>query len=89
MNRSASPFALSVAALFAAACGGPSAAEDASMKAAGQIKCMGVHACKGQSQCAVPGEHFCAGYNDCKGKGWIKATPPECEERGGKKLVES
>jgi uncharacterized membrane protein len=89
MNKSASSFALTAAALLAAGCGGPSAAEDASMKAAGQIKCMGVHACKGQSQCAVPDAHFCAGYNDCKGKGWIKATPPECEQKGGYVLKES
>ncbi len=89
MNKSVPSFTLTVAALFAAGCGGPSAAEDASMKAAGQIKCMGVHACNGQSQCAVPGEHYCAGHNDCKGKGWIKATPAECQQKGGHKLVES
>jgi uncharacterized membrane protein len=85
MNKTTSTFALTAATLFATACGGSNApAEDAASTSAGDtVKCMGIHACKGQSQCGVPGGHSCAGLNDCKGKGWIKVSEAECAEKGG------
>ncbi len=96
MDKVSTPLALTAAALFVAACGGSQApAEDASSVAADPaapaadtasaetVKCQGIHECKGQSQCGVPGGHACAGQNDCKGKGWIKVPKAECDEKGG------
>ena len=45
------------------------------------IKCMGGNACKGKSECGVPGAHTCHTRNACKGKGWVMvASEKECEE---------
>jgi uncharacterized membrane protein len=80
----ASSFALTAAALFAAACSSSQTPPaDASMASADTVKCQGIHSCKGQSQCNVKGGHSCAGQNTCSGKGWIKVTAAECSEKGG------
>jgi uncharacterized membrane protein len=80
-------FAAIAAALFVSACGGGATQPpaDASTAAASSetVKCLGIHECKGQSQCGVEGGHACAGQNDCKGKGWIKVSKGECEQKGG------
>ena len=89
-------FAVSVAALIAAACqqntaptpaaGGTSTATANSMPAlptGDKVQCLGIHACKGQSACHVAGGHACAGQNACKGKGWISVTATECTAKGG------
>jgi uncharacterized membrane protein len=45
------------------------------------IKCMGGNACKGKSECGVPGAHTCHTRNACKGKGWVMvASEKECED---------
>jgi hypothetical protein len=56
-----------------------------------QVKCFGINACSGQSQCNVNKpdlgiEHACAGENACKGKGWIKVTRQECTDKSGEVL---
>lgn len=82
-------FAVTAAALFVSACGGSGepAAHGAAGTASGDtVKCLGIHECKGQSQCGVEGGHGCAGQNDCKGKGWIKVSQAECDAKGGKVL---
>lgn len=91
--------ALSVAALFGAACerksaepaaGGAAPSETTkSMPAApepgsGNVQCLGIHECKGKSACHVIGSHACAGQNTCKGKGWINVPAAECRAKGGK-----
>ena len=53
---------------------------------AGEVKCLGIHECKGKSACHVIGGHACAGQNDCKGKGWIVVPKEECDSKGGKVL---
>lgn len=82
--------AISVAALFVAACQQKSATEAPAMKiekATGDnVHCLGIHECKGKSACHVVGSHSCAGQNDCKGKGWIDVPRAECSARGGKVL---
>jgi hypothetical protein len=91
--------ALSVAALFVAGCdkgtsddrGKPGVSQAPGMPAAptgDQVKCLGIHECKGQSACHVLGKdgHACAGQNACKGKGWISVTAKECTAKGGKVL---
>lgn len=99
-NTSGACLALSVAALFAAACekkasnaaaGETAAASEApaGMPAppapgSGKVQCLGIHECKGKSACHVIGSHACAGQNECKGKGWISVPTAECEAQGGK-----
>jgi hypothetical protein len=95
--------ALSVAALFAAACerksADPSATTEKASEAtksmpappepgSGNVQCLGIHECKGKSACHVIGSHACAGQNTCKGKGWINVPAAECQAKGGK-VIES
>jgi hypothetical protein len=51
-----------------------------------KIKCVGINACHGQSDCGGIGDATCAGSNSCRGKGWIKATADDCAAKGGKPL---
>lgn len=87
MDKVAPSLALTAAALFMVACGGSTApAADASgidTASAETVKCQGIHECKGNSQCGVPGGHSCAGQNECKGKGWVKVPSAECASKGG------
>jgi hypothetical protein len=94
-NPNGACLAMTVAALFAAACEqkAPSAKgtlEEATsppaampVPAAGEVQCLGIHECKGKSACHVIGSHACAGQNTCKGKGWIGVPPAECKAKGG------
>ncbi|HTV21895.1 MAG TPA: hypothetical protein VMG12_24565 [Polyangiaceae bacterium] len=54
----------------------------------GKVQCLGIHECKGKSDCHVIGSHACAGQNTCKGKGWISVPAEECQAKGGK-VIES
>lgn len=101
-NSNGACLALGVAALFAAACerksGDAGAAPAASTSEApksmpappapgsGNVQCLGIHECKGKSDCHVIGSHACAGQNTCKGKGWINVPAAECQAKGGKAL---
>jgi nitrous oxide reductase accessory protein NosL len=90
VNEQRAQLAMSVAALFLAACQEKSSAPPPAMtieKAnGGQVHCLGIHECKGKSACHVAGGHACAGQNECKGKGWIDVPRTECSARGGKVL---
>lgn len=84
MDRLATPLALTAAALFIAGCGGSEKpATNPAVTTDTTVKCLGIHECKGQSQCNVAGGHACAGQNECKGKGWIKVPQSECTAKGG------
>jgi hypothetical protein len=101
-NSSSARLAMSVAALFMAACNKGDAHAGASpsaeptgaaksmpeppAKGSGNVQCLGIHECKGKSDCHVIGSHACAGQNTCKGKGWISVPAAECEAKGGKVL---
>ncbi len=54
----------------------------------GEIACWGINSCKGTSECATA-FNACKGQNDCQGKGYLYATPEECEARGGVPLAGS
>ena len=72
-------FALATAAagLFAVTAAGPVGAQEA------KVKCEGVNACKGQSECHSY-TNSCKGTNACKGQGWLKmASPEKCRAAGG------
>jgi len=83
-------FAVTVAALFVGGCsksGESAEAASAASEASADVKCLGINACKGQAQCGgAPGGHACAGQNECKGKGWLKVSQAECDEKGGTAL---
>jgi len=95
-NTNGACLAMTVAALFAAACEqkAPSAKGTAEatksppvvmpVPGAGEVQCLGIHECRGKSACHVIGSHACAGQNTCKGKGWISVPPAECNAKGGK-----
>ena len=85
-SKLSSLLAVSAASLFLSACNKESASTDPGAAAAAgdaEVKCLGIHECKGQSQCDVAGSHACAGQNDCKGKGWIIVPQSECDGQGG------
>ena len=46
------------------------------------MQCLGVNACKGQSDCATA-NNGCQGQNACKGKGMKVMTEAECKAAGG------
>jgi hypothetical protein len=100
-NTNGACLALSVAALFVGACERKSADPAASgasqpettksmpappAPGSGNVQCLGIHECKGKSDCHVIGSHACAGQNTCKGKGWINVPAAECQAKGGKIL---
>lgn len=68
--------ASTAAGLFAGATGRAFAGED------GKVKCWGVNACKGKSDCKTP-ESECKGHNSCKGKGYVEMSREACEQIGG------
>jgi hypothetical protein len=47
-----------------------------------KVQCLGVNACKGQSDCATA-SNGCQGQNACKGKGMKMMTEAECKAAGG------
>jgi uncharacterized membrane protein len=71
--------AATAAALFSTA-NIVNAAEESA--ATDQVKCSGINACKGTSECATASS-ACKGQNSCKGHGWINASQSECDEKGG------
>lgn len=66
------------AALFAAGGLAPISAQAEDTK----VQCMGVNACKGQSDCATA-SNGCKGQNACKGKGMKEMTKADCDAAGG------
>lgn len=76
--------AATAAALFSTAniayAAGASAAGD-------QVKCSGVNACKGMSECATA-KNSCKGHNSCKGQGWMSMTKADCDAKGGTVMQE-
>lgn len=75
---SVAAIALAAAALLASghAIVPASAADDT------KVKCVGVNACKGKSECATE-KNACATQNACKDHGWITLTEKECRTHGG------
>ena len=71
------PCFLAVATLFLAG-----ATMSSPTYAAGEGKCVGVNACKGQSACKTAGS-ACKGMNACKGNGFAMMTEAQCKAKGG------
>jgi uncharacterized membrane protein len=76
--------ASTAAALFGTA--NIAAAAEGTAKSA-EVKCMGINACKGTSECATA-SNACQGHNSCKGQGWVHASQEECIAKGGKVVDE-
>lgn len=47
-----------------------------------KVQCLGVNACKGQSDCATA-NNGCKGQNACKGQGVKAMTEVDCKDAGG------
>lgn len=74
--------ATAAAALFVS---NPLIAEDVHPAAEGKVKCSGVNACKGTSECNTKAAlNACKGKNACSGQGWVSMTKEDCETKGGK-----
>ena len=74
--------ATAAAALFVS---NPLIAEDVHPAAEGKVKCSGVNACKGTSECNTKADlDACKGKNACSGQGWVSMTKEDCETKGGK-----
>jgi hypothetical protein len=79
-RRTGAITAVAAAVLFAA---GTLALTSPAAQAGESVKCFGVNACKGQSQCRTA-QSQCNGHNKCEGKGWIKMeSVAACEANGG------
>ena len=65
--------ATAAAGMFALTAAGPSAAQ------AAKVKCEGVNACKGQSECKM-GKSECKGLNECKGQGMKEMSKADCDK---------
>jgi uncharacterized membrane protein len=48
----------------------------------GNVKCMGVNACKGHSSCKTANSS-CKGQNSCKGQGFVEVNKAVCDQLGG------
>lgn len=68
-----------ITGLMGAALASTPTASNAETKADPKGQCVGANACKGQSGCAVPGQHTCHTQNACKGKGWLEKSKSECD----------
>lgn len=71
--------ALAAAAFSLALAGAVAPAQSTEAK----VMCMGVNACKGQSECKTAASS-CKGLNACKGQGFLGLTEAECSAAGGK-----
>lgn len=78
MNWKNAMLASAVAGLFVAGAA-HNAVADENQGAEAKVKCEGVNACKGQSDCATA-TNGCKGHNACKGKGHLNVTQKECDE---------
>jgi hypothetical protein len=74
VNARTAILAAAAGALFLAGQATPSLAAEED----GKIKCEGVNACKGHSDCSTA-TNECSGQNSCKGKGFVMMTPEECK----------
>ena len=76
-SKTAIALAAAAAALFATGCSSMCGESHEAL-----VKCAGVNACKGSSECATP-DNSCKGRNGCKGNGWVYLTKGECTGSGG------
>jgi hypothetical protein len=79
MNKlTGTAIALAAAGLFFGGC----ASYDKPSQTA-QVKCDGINACKGQSECKSA-KSACKGQNACKGQGYVSVSKQDCDQKGGK-----
>ncbi|WP_018229291.1 BufA2 family periplasmic bufferin-type metallophore [Methyloversatilis universalis] len=60
----------------------PAGSKGAAVGAGDKVHCYGLHACKGNSDCATA-EHSCKGQNACKGHGFKATSAKQCLDQGG------
>jgi hypothetical protein len=79
LSAASAAFVLSAAAIAADA---PAGSKGRAIGRDDVLRCYGVHACKGQSDCSTT-EHACKGQNACKGHGYKVIKAGECLAKGG------
>lgn len=75
--------AAAAAALFVTGCanqGGAQSGTGGNGTVTANVKCFGVNACKGQSECKTE-MSACKGQNECKGHGFMMMTERACVEK--------
>ena len=77
-SKSGAALAAAAATLFLAG-----ATMSTATYAAGEGKCVGANACKGQSACKG-GANSCKGQNACKGQGFSATSEKACAAMGAK-----
>jgi uncharacterized membrane protein len=82
MKQFAKSGAVLAAAAFSLAVSGVAFAPVAQADDA-KVKCSGVNACKGHSECKTVASS-CKGLNACKGQGWLSVSKADCAAKGGK-----
>lgn len=65
--------ATAAAGMFAMTAAGPASAQ------AAKVKCEGVNACKGHSECKSM-KNSCKGLNACKGQGFVEMSQADCDK---------
>nr|WP_223300199.1 hypothetical protein [Methyloversatilis sp. RAC08] len=60
----------------------PAGSKGMAIGASDKVHCYGLHACKGNSDCATA-EHSCKGQNACKGHGFKGIPAKDCLSQGG------
>jgi uncharacterized membrane protein len=75
MNKRSALIAAAAAGIFVSGAATHAVADQ--HEGAEMVKCQGVNACKGQSDCKTA-HSACNGHNECKGKGWVEMTADEC-----------
>ena len=81
-SKRATSLAIAAAALFIAGCANQGGAHSggSSGTVSANVKCYGVNACKGQSECKTA-MSACKGQNGCKGQGFEMLSERACVER--------
>jgi uncharacterized membrane protein len=80
LGATAAAIALTSAASFAAE--PPAGSTGRALAADDTVHCYGVHACKGNADCATT-ENACKGMNACKGHGFKALEAGACLTKGG------
>ena len=82
INLAAAAAALALASASAFAAEPPAGSSGMAIAADDTVHCYGVHACKGNADCATT-ENACKGMNVCKGHGFKSLAADECLSKGG------
>jgi uncharacterized membrane protein len=82
INLAAAAAALALASAAGFSAEPPAGSSGIALAAGDTVHCYGVHACKGNADCATT-ENACKGMNACKGHGFKAMEAGACLSKGG------